>query len=57
MQHPVVQRSKEIWGEDEPVHTIPQSGEYKGRRKRLDAQLQKEFKEYQSQVLSSNQNS
>eukprot|EP00105_Crassostrea_gigas_P044270 XP_019928418.1 PREDICTED: trichohyalin isoform X23 [Crassostrea gigas] len=47
--HPVVQRSKEIWREDEPVHTIPQSGEYKGRRKRLDAQLQKEFKEYQSQ--------
>uniref|UniRef100_K1RJA7 Uncharacterized protein n=1 Tax=Magallana gigas TaxID=29159 RepID=K1RJA7_MAGGI len=48
-KHPVVQRSKEIWREDEPVHTIPQSGEYKGRRKRLDAQLQKEFKEYQSQ--------
>ncbi|XP_078316506.1 uncharacterized protein LOC111120232 isoform X26 [Crassostrea virginica] len=48
-QHPVVQRSKDIWKEDEPVHTIPQSGEYKGRRQRLNAQLQKEFQHYQSQ--------
>ncbi|XP_078316504.1 uncharacterized protein LOC111120232 isoform X24 [Crassostrea virginica] len=47
--HPVVQRSKDIWKEDEPVHTIPQSGEYKGRRQRLNAQLQKEFQHYQSQ--------
>ncbi|XP_078316501.1 uncharacterized protein LOC111120232 isoform X22 [Crassostrea virginica] len=49
IKHPVVQRSKDIWKEDEPVHTIPQSGEYKGRRQRLNAQLQKEFQHYQSQ--------
>ncbi|XP_062591321.1 trichohyalin-like isoform X19 [Saccostrea cucullata] len=48
-QHPVVQKSKEIWKEDEPVHTIPQSGEYKGRRERLNNALREEFKEYQSQ--------
>ncbi|XP_062591327.1 trichohyalin-like isoform X25 [Saccostrea cucullata] len=47
--HPVVQKSKEIWKEDEPVHTIPQSGEYKGRRERLNNALREEFKEYQSQ--------
>ncbi|XP_061181042.1 trichohyalin-like [Saccostrea echinata] len=47
--HPVVQKSKEIWKEDEPVHTIPQSGEYKGRRERLNNALREEFKEYLSQ--------
>ncbi|XP_056020007.1 trichohyalin-like isoform X14 [Ostrea edulis] len=47
--HPVVLRSKDIWKADDLVHTIPQSGEYKGRRERLNTELRKEFKEYQSQ--------
>jgi hypothetical protein len=54
VQHPVVQRSKDIWKADDLVHTIPQSGEYKGRRERLNTELRKEFKEFQSQVFSSN---